>query len=61
VNNDGYDDFVVCAPGRTVGTNSRAGACYLLYGGNNLQSKSMSSLGSSGIRISGSAVEFPVP
>jgi hypothetical protein len=56
VNKDGYDDFVVCAPGRTVGTNSRAGACYLLYGGSNLQSKSMSSLGSSGIRISGSAV-----
>jgi hypothetical protein len=54
---DGYDDFVVCAPGRTVGTNTRAGACYLLYGGNNLQSKSMSSLGSSGIRISGSVTD----
>jgi hypothetical protein len=54
VNNDNFDDFVICAPGMNVGSIVRAGACYLIYGGNNLHSLGMSSLGSGGIKITGS-------
>jgi hypothetical protein len=54
VNRDGFDDFVICGYTTTAGGFSSAGACYLIYGGNNLQSISMSSLGSAGIKIYGS-------
>jgi hypothetical protein len=53
VNNDNFDDFVICAPGMNVGSIVRAGACYLIYGGNNLQSLGMSSLANGGIKITG--------
>jgi hypothetical protein len=50
VNNDEFDDFVICDFLRT----SNAGICYLIYGGNNLQSTVMSNLGDGGIKIVGS-------
>jgi hypothetical protein len=53
-NKDGFDDFVICDNTRPVGSFTTAGACYLIYGGNNLQSISMNNLGSGGIKISGS-------
>jgi hypothetical protein len=50
VNNDEFDDFVICDYLRT----SNAGICYLIYGGINLQSTDMSNLGDGGIKIVGS-------
>jgi hypothetical protein len=52
VNKDTFDDFVICARGFDT-TITAAGACYVIYGGSNLQSKAMASLGSGGIRITG--------
>jgi hypothetical protein len=37
VNKDGFDDFVICG----TDVKNWAGACYLLYGGNNLHSMAM--------------------
>jgi hypothetical protein len=53
VNKDTFDEFVICA---TSFDNelSDVGACYLIYGGNNLQSTAMNNLGNGGIRITGS-------
>jgi hypothetical protein len=53
VNKDTFDDFAICAYqfGTTL---TDVGACYVIYGGNNLQSTVMTSLGSGGIRIVGS-------
>jgi hypothetical protein len=54
VNKDTFDDFVICA--KFVFTPlSNVGDSYVIYGGNNLQSIAMGSLGSGGIRISGHA------
>jgi tetrahydromethanopterin S-methyltransferase subunit F len=50
VNNDEFDDFVICDSFQT----SKAGVCYLIYGGNNLHSMDMSNLGTGGIKLSGS-------
>jgi hypothetical protein len=52
-NKDGFDDFVLCARGFKAGSVSNAGACYLIYGGNSLQSISMDNLGNGGIKITG--------
>jgi hypothetical protein len=54
VNNDGKDDFVICAKASTVNAVSKAGACYLIYGKSNLAPIAMSNLGSAGIQIYGS-------
>jgi hypothetical protein len=54
VNKDGFDDFVICDYSLPVGGLSQTGACYLIYGGTNLQSISMANLGSGGIKMSGS-------
>jgi hypothetical protein len=52
VNKDTFDDFVICA--RLFDTTlTNVGACYVIYGGNNLQSMAMTNLGSGGIRIIG--------
>jgi hypothetical protein len=47
VNKDGFDDFVISHYTLDAGK----GACYLVFGGNNLQSISVSDLGSGGIKI----------
>jgi hypothetical protein len=52
VNKDTFDDFVICAR-YFDSTLTDVGACYLIYGGTSLQSKTMTSLGSGGIRITG--------
>jgi hypothetical protein len=52
VNKDTIDDFVICAR-FFASTLASVGACYIIYGGNNLQSMSMTNLGSGGIRIAG--------
>jgi hypothetical protein len=58
VNKDTFDDFVICAAGFST-TEIGVGACYVIYGGNNLQSKAMANLGSGGIRITGTTeVQF---
>jgi hypothetical protein len=55
VNGDQVDDFVICDYSLTVGGIGQVGACYLIFGGNNLQSMSMhNNLGSAGIKFSGS-------
>jgi hypothetical protein len=54
-NKDGFSDFLICDYSLNVGSFNVAGACYLIYGKNNLQSISMSNLGSGGIKISGAA------
>jgi hypothetical protein len=55
VNKDGFDDFVICDVVRKVGSVEGAGACYLIYGGINLESLSATALGSAGITISGTS------
>jgi hypothetical protein len=52
VNKDTFEDFVICARNFDTTLND-VGACCLIYGGNNLQSMAMSSLGDGGIRITG--------
>jgi hypothetical protein len=53
VNKDGFDDFVICGKGLKGGSISNAGACYLIYGGNSLQSISMDNLGNGGVKTTG--------
>jgi hypothetical protein len=52
VNQDGKDDFVICSKTFSV-VISDAGCCYLIYGGSNLQSTDMNTLGSAGRKIRG--------
>jgi hypothetical protein len=57
VNNDQFDDFVICDhPASTGGGLYGVGVCYVVFGGNNLQSTGLSTLVGSGgaIRITGS-------
>jgi hypothetical protein len=52
VNKDTFDDFVICATGFDT-TLTDVGACFIIYGGSNLHSMALTSLGSGGIRITG--------
>jgi hypothetical protein len=52
VNKDTFDDFVICDY-KFDTAKTDVGACYVVYGGNNLQSMAMTNLGSGGFRITG--------
>jgi len=63
INDDGYDDFLIGAPYATRDGNSRAGECYVIFGGKRKYSFSTMDLwslsGSNGFRITGSsALQF---
>jgi hypothetical protein len=61
VNKDGFGDFVICASTSAFNGVNQAGICYLMYGGNSLQSMSMATpLGSGGITISSPNVQGKV-
>ncbi|MEI2732952.1 MAG: integrin alpha [Dermatophilaceae bacterium] len=56
INNDGYDDIVIGAPGSDV-SGDNAGAAYVVLGYPALSSRVLAELGSSGFRVDGAAAD----